>query len=70
MPLVGLLQIAESLKRFGVNDECKHLLFATFETEPDAEQRLNELVQGTLVEEPARLPELADMDQLKKVHCC
>ena len=65
--LCSIPQIAESLRRFGVNESCRHLLFAALDPAPDAEQLLSKLVDGTLVDDPAKLGELVDKDQLKKV---
>lgn len=50
-----------------MNESCRHLLFAALDPAPDAEQLLSKLVDGTLVDDPAKLGELVDKDQLKKV---
>ncbi|KAK2078549.1 hypothetical protein QBZ16_003389 [Prototheca wickerhamii] len=60
--------IAESLRRFGVNESCRHLLFAALDAAPDAEQLLSKLVDGTLVDDPAKLGELVDKNKLKKYY--
>lgn len=41
-----LLQIGESLGKFGVNEDSKHLILARFDATPEEMQRLRELVEG------------------------
>lgn len=50
-----------------MNESCRHLLFAALDPAPDVEQLLSKLVDGTLVDDPAKLGELVDKEQLKKV---
>ncbi|KAL4440542.1 hypothetical protein ABPG75_003543 [Micractinium tetrahymenae] len=63
--LSGSKHIGETLQRYGINPECKHLLAARFDATPAEAAALRGLVAGT----PAplsELPQLADEGLLKK----
>lgn len=42
-------QIGETLGRYGINPECKHVLAARFDATPEEEQQLRSLVEGAPV---------------------
>jgi EKC/KEOPS complex subunit CGI121/TPRKB len=60
-------QIGESLKRFGVNEGCKHLLVARFNATTEEVEQLRDAVHG----EPGVLEELAvlsNAEQVRKIY--
>ncbi|GLC43396.1 hypothetical protein PLESTF_000429000 [Pleodorina starrii] len=63
----GTTHVAESLKRFGVTDECKSLLAARFDCKPEELEALRSRIQGT--QAPlSELPTLANLELIDKYY--
>lgn len=60
-----VLQIAQSLDRFGINPGCRHLLAARFDASPEEEAQLQGLIAGAPTP-LAELPLLTDQQLLIK----
>eukprot|EP00887_Chlorella_sp_A99_P002245 scaffold10.g2245.t1 len=65
--LSGSRHIAESLTRFGVNEDCQHLLVARFDASPGDLERIRGAVAGAPAP-LAELPGLADSQVLQKYY--
>ncbi|PRW39074.1 EKC KEOPS complex subunit Tprkb [Chlorella sorokiniana] len=63
--LSGSKHIAETLGRYGINPDCRHILAARFDALPDEVQQMRSLVAGSPAP-LAELPSLAEQQQLKK----
>ncbi|GIL81981.1 hypothetical protein Vretimale_1546 [Volvox reticuliferus] len=63
----GTRHVAESLKRFGITDECKSLLVARFDCKPEELAALKSRIQGEEVP-LSELASLADLNLIDKYY--
>lgn len=61
------LQIGESLTKFGVNEECKHLLIARMNATPEELNAISGMIRGESVP-VEELTKLCDVDLITKLY--